>query len=345
MTHIVIGVIKMNNNHRPQRRQRGYTSNFTLVCLLVIGILAVINIKIYSGIITQNPDVDIIYKRAEDPAQKEEAKKQAALEKELETSFVQMTASADDTKSGNLILVNNTFAYSFETSPKVVPKSPLVTFSGIQSDNYTVSYPARELMTEEAILALNAMCDDFYAQTGHRDLFMLDSHRSYEDQERVYASKGSDIATLPGHSEHHTGLAFDIQLFINKQVLAFDGLGDYKWVHDNCHKYGYVLRYPHDKTEITEISYEPWHLRYVGKAHAYYMYTNNLCLEEYIGLLKKYTLDSERLIFTADDGVQYMVYSQPVNGESSSIYLPKNHSYTVSGDNNGSIIVAATLSE
>lgn len=336
----------MNNNskrHRPNRG--GYTSNFTLVCLLVICVLVIINVKIFSGIIAENPDVDIIYKRAEDPAAKEEAKKQAALERELETSFVLVTASADDTKSGNLILVNNNTSYSFETSPKVVAKSPLVTFSGRQSDNYTVSYPAREMLTQEAMEAFNALADDFYAQTGHRDLFMLDSYRSYEDQERVYASKGSEIATIPGHSEHHTGLAFDLELYINGKTADFDGTGDYKWVHDNCYKYGYILRYPHDKTEVTEISYEPWHFRYVGKGHAYYMYTNNLCLEEYIGLLKKYTLDSERLIFTTDEGVQYMIYSQPVRGDSANIYLPKNHEYTVSGDNNGSVVVCAVLTE
>lgn len=335
----------MNNNPKRRAPRGGYTSNFTLVCLLVIAVLAVINVKIFSGIIAENPEVDIIYQRAEDPAVKEEAKKKAALERELETSFVKVTASADDVKSGNLVLVNNHTPYSFETSPKVVAKSPMVTFSGRQSDNYTVSYPAREMMTQEAIDAFNTLADDFYAQTGHRDLFILDSNRTYEDQERVYASKGSDIATLPGHSEHHTGLAFDLQLYIDRAVLPFDGEGDYKWIHDNCHKYGYILRYPHDKTEVTEISYEPWHFRYVGKGHAYYMYTNNLCLEEYIGLLKKYTLEGERLIFTTDEGVQYMIYSQSVSGDSASIYLPKNHEYTISGDNNGNVVVCATLNE
>ncbi|MBQ7399995.1 MAG: M15 family metallopeptidase [Clostridia bacterium] len=334
----------MNNNQKNGQSRRGYTSNFTLVCLLLIAVLTVINIKIFSGIIAKNPEVDIVYNRAEDPAVKEEAKKQAALQKELETSFIELSVSVDDTKAGNLVLVNNSNAYSFEASPKIVPKSPLVPFSGRQSDNYTVSYPAREMMTQEAIDAFNALADDFYAQTGHRDLFMLDSNRSYEDQERVYESKGSDIATLPGHSEHHTGLAFDMQIYQNGAVLAFDGEGDYSWIHQNCHKYGYILRYPHDKTEVTEISYEPWHFRYVGKEHAYYMYTNNLCLEEYIGLLKKYTLDSERLIFTTDEGVQYMIYSQPVGADTDKIYLPKNHSYNISGDNDGNVIVSAILS-
>ncbi len=332
----------MNNRNAPVR---GYISNFTLISIIVISVLVIVNFKIFSGIITDNPDIDIIYNREEDPAAKEEAKRLAALQKELETSFVEFTASGDDTKCGNLVLVNNSTAFSFDASPRIVVKQPLVTFSGRQSDKYTVSYPARETLTQEAMDAFNALAEDFYAQTGHRDLFMLDSYRSYEDQQSVYVNKGSEIATLPGHSEHHTGLAFDLELYINGKTADFDGTGEYKWVHDNCYKYGFVLRYPHDKTEVTEISYEPWHFRYVGKEHAYYMYTNNLCLEEYIGLLKKYTLDSERLIFTADNGVQYMIYTQSVPGDSGVIYLPKNHEYNISGDNNGHVVVSAILSE
>lgn len=334
----------MNNNPNRRVRRGGYTSNFTLVCLFAIAVLVIINAKIYSGIITENPDIDIIYNREEDPAAKEEAKRLAALQKELETSFVEFTAVSDDTKAGNLVLVNNSTAYSFDASPRIVTKQALVPFSGRQSDKYTVSYPAKETLTLEAMEAFNALAEDFYAQTGHRDLFMLDSYRSYEDQERVYLTKGSEIATVPGHSEHHTGLAFDLELYDNGVISDFDGTGDYKWVHDNCYKYGYILRYPHDKTEVTEISYEPWHFRYVGKAHAYYMYMNNLCLEEYIGLLKKYTIDSERLIFTTDAGEQYMIYSQGVSGDSAKIYLPKNHEYEISGDNSGNVIVAAKLS-
>ena len=340
----------MNNNQRqPERQQvrkpqRGYTSNFTLVCILIILVLAVVDIKIFSGIITENPDVVTIYERDEDPEAKERAKKEAALKKELETSFVEFTAGEGDTKSGNLVLVNNEFAYAFDSMPKIVAKAPQVTFSGRQSSVYTVSYPARETLTQEAMDAFNAMAEDFAALTGHKDLFILDSYRTYEDQERVYAAKGSEIATLPGHSEHHTGLAFDLELYINGKTSDFDGTGDYQWIHDNCHRYGYILRYPHDKTEITEISYEPWHFRYVGKAHAYYMFANNLCLEEYIGLLRKYTLDSERLIFTTDSGEQYMVYSQSVPGDSAKIYLPKNHEYEISGDNNGHVVIASLLS-
>lgn len=338
----------MNNNSGRNRQTppaKGYVSNFTIICVCIIAVLVIVNFNIYSGILSENPDVRIEYKREEDPEAKERAAREKALQTELETSFVKVTGSSDDTKHGNLVLVNNHTAFKFDASPKVVKKHSLVTFSGRQSDKYTVSYPAKETLTAEAMEAFNALAEDFYTQTGHSDLFMLDSYRSYEDQQRVYESKGAEIATVPGNSEHHTGLAFDLELYINGKTADFDGTGDYKWVHDNCHKYGYILRYPHDKTEITEISYEPWHFRYVGKAHAYYMYANNLCLEEYIGLLKKYTLDSERLIFETDGGEKYMVYCQSIPGDSGEIYLPKNLEYEISGDNNGHVIVACNLTE
>ncbi|MBQ1243239.1 MAG: D-alanyl-D-alanine carboxypeptidase family protein, partial [Clostridia bacterium] len=59
----------------------------------------------------------------------------------------------------------------------------------------------------------------------------------------------------------------------------------YKWLSDNAHKYGFILRYPSDKTDITGIAYEPWHFRYVGKSHAKEIYNQGLCLEEYVETL------------------------------------------------------------
>ena len=139
------------------------------------------------------------------------------------------------------------------------------------------------------------------------------------------------------------GIAKLIERALGGKTQDFDGTGDYSWVSQNCHRYGYILRYPADKTEITEISYEPWHFRYVGKEHAYYMMANNLCLEEYIHNLSKFTADGDRLIFETDDGEKYMIYSQPVSGSSASVYVPKNLPYTLSGDNNGRIIVSCKI--
>ena len=70
--------------------------------------------------------------------------------------------------------------------------------------------------------------------------------------------------------------------------LDYTGTGECSWLNQNCYQYGFVVRFPEDKEELTGIDYEPWHFRYVGIPHAYMMTKNNLCLEEYISFLKQY---------------------------------------------------------
>ena len=98
--------------------------------------------------------------------------------------------------------------------------------------------------------------------------------------------------TVPGHSEHHTGLAFDtITPEYHRDIYSLDDrfakTDAYAWLVTNCADYGFILRYPKDKESITKINFEPWHYRYVGVEHAKYMKKYNLCLEEYIALLKE----------------------------------------------------------
>ena len=83
----------------------------------------------------------------------------------------------------------------------------------------------------------------------------------------------------PGASEHHTGLAFDVAI---TGESSFAATRQSVWLAEHCWEYGFIIRYPADKTNITKISYEPWHIRYVGTAHSLIMRDENLCLEEYI---------------------------------------------------------------
>ena len=83
----------------------------------------------------------------------------------------------------------------------------------------------------------------------------------------------------PGTSEHHTGLAFDLAI---TGEASFGATKQSVWLAQHCWEYGFIIRYPSDKTAITRISYEPWHVRYVGTEHALIMRDENLCLEEYI---------------------------------------------------------------
>ncbi len=99
-----------------------------------------------------------------------------------------------------------------------------------------------------------------------------------------------EYTAYPGTSEHHTGLAIDIT---TKQWEAQGrGLTDSfaqsdggKWLNENAHKYGFILRYPKEKEEITKIKYEPWHFRFVGVEAATEIHERGICLEEYLGIL------------------------------------------------------------
>ncbi len=98
--------------------------------------------------------------------------------------------------------------------------------------------------------------------------------QGYSDEQAEEMAK--EWVAMPGHSEHQTGLAVDVN--------ARNGSSDkvYEWLKNNCWKYGFILRYPQDKTEITGINYEPWHFRYVGYEAAQYINEHNITFEEYL---------------------------------------------------------------
>ena len=115
------------------------------------------------------------------------------------------------------------------------------------------------------------------------------AYRDYEYQEILYnyyvETKGLEYAdncsARPGHSEHQTGLAVDV-MGSNNDYNKFEESNEFKWMENNAHKYGFILRYPKNKTHITGFKYEPWHYRYVGKKVATIIYNKNITLEEYL---------------------------------------------------------------
>lgn len=119
-------------------------------------------------------------------------------------------------------------------------------------------------------------------------LKIISGFRSYDYQEKIYniyvkefgEEKTNTFSAKPGHSEHQTGLAIDICEDSDK----FIGTKEDIWLQKNSHKFGFIIRYPKGKENITGYKYEPWHLRYVGKNHAKIIFTRGLALEEYLGL-------------------------------------------------------------
>lgn len=163
---------------------------------------------------------------------------------------------------------------------------------------------------------------------GITNLKLQSAYRPYQHQENIFNKKvnslGPDHHSLeaaritaaqtvqpPGASEHQTGLALDVTTDGSlTENFATTPAGE--WLQNNCHHYGFIIRYPKDKTQTTQIIYEPWHLRYVGHPHASIMYNLNLTLEEY----HQYMREIEHYLFWCKEGLgdYYLVsyYTTPV---------------------------------
>ena len=130
------------------------------------------------------------------------------------------------------------------------------------------------------------ICSSYRTWDKQRTLYDYEKNRymaqgySKEEAEKEAAK----WVAVPGTSEHQTGLAVDIvaqsyQILDKKQ----EDTPEQRWLMENSYKYGFILRFPTDKSKITGINYEPWHYRYVGKEAAKEIYERGICLEEYLG--------------------------------------------------------------
>ncbi len=108
----------------------------------------------------------------------------------------------------------------------------------------------------------------------------IEKYKQTMNEEDAYALAVTEIA-VPGTSEHQSGLAVDVHNLPYADI-SFAESESAEWLKDNCYKFGFILRYPQDKIDITKISFEPWHFRFVGRYHASRINELNYCLEEYI---------------------------------------------------------------
>lgn len=131
------------------------------------------------------------------------------------------------------------------------------------------------------------ICSAYRSVERQRELFDEDVDalvRKGYSYSRAYEEVAKETMP-PGYSEHSTGLAFDIVAY-NYQMLdeGQEDTAENKWLREHCAEYGFILRYPKEKEEVTKINYESWHFRYVGVDVAKYIMENNLTLEEYLEL-------------------------------------------------------------
>ncbi len=167
-----------------------------------------------------------------------------------------------------------------------------VYIDGILIANKTYALPSDYApgVDAEAEKAFYEMQAEAYGQG--LNLYISSGYRSYGYQAGLYQryvdrsgkAEADRYSARPGHSEHQTGLAFDMNTISDEFADTDEG----KWVAENCHRYGFIVRYPEDKESVTGYMYEPWHIRYLGRDTATAVYESGLCLEEYLGITSEY---------------------------------------------------------
>ena len=181
-----------------------------------------------------------------------------------------------------LILVNQDYVLSSSYEPEDLIKP------NVRSDSSSI------LMREEAAHALEELF--VAAKQDGLHLIAASGFRSYRTQELIYqrkikntgsVEKASLLVAPPGSSEHQLGLAMDLKCkTVQNLHPSFAKSKEGQWILENAHRFGFIIRYKEEWTEVTGYSYEPWHIRYVGITHAQIIHDLDIPLEEYIAALR-----------------------------------------------------------
>ena len=199
--------------------------------------------------------------------------------------------------SGKQITSNdNQGTTSFTTSKgfKGVTKNGVTYIEGYLVVNKTYTLPSSygNGLTNATIEAFNKM--QAAARAAGLNIYISSGFRSYSYQKTLYNNyvnrdgvvAADTYSARAGHSEHQSGLAFDVNTINDSFANTEEG----KWLNDNCYKYGFILRYPNGKSDETGYQYEPWHFRYVGVELAEKLYNNGnwITVEDYFGITSRY---------------------------------------------------------
>lgn len=270
---IMIGFIKLVITTKTKKAIKNFIVYITIA--IFIFLIAILGQKVINNKCDE-------YNKKEKP--KYEEKEPINIEPTIDETPVQ-TSIKEENKIENIdgvtyidgiLVVNKTYS---------LPES----FTAPNSNGYGYCLTC---LTDETINAFNEMKAD--AQSIGLNLYISSGYRSYSYQETLYNNyvnqdgkeEADTYSARPGHSEHQTGLAFDLNTIDDSFAYTEEG----KWVKDNCYKYGLILRYPKGKEDKTGYQYESWHLRYVGKELAQKLYNdgNWITLEEHFNITSSY---------------------------------------------------------
>lgn len=211
--------------------------------------------------------------------------------------------SVTELESDHALLVNRDHMLSESDKPSDLVRVPVKTVSSSKIELREEASAALQRMFDDALLvteytyrvkdADGTWKDKGFSSDKGLRLILKSGYRSYGTQKTTYNNylarnngKDDGISSPPGASEHQTGLSCDVlsvDYNDHNQYMndSFYQTPEAQWMAENCYSYGFILRYPADKEELTRVPYEPWHLRYVGREIAGYIKTNGVCMEEF----------------------------------------------------------------
>lgn len=253
--------------------------------------------------------------------------------------------------TGNLVLVNDKHKFTGEPKDLDSVYSYLFNKSGeqIMSTSSTNLYAVKECFSR-----FNLLVSDFYKNTKLKTLMISDAlyidENSEEQSDENSSLESMSVPTENGCYEHDTGLALDLHLYDADEgkYPVFTGSDKYSWISENCWKYGFILRYPADKKDVTGVSGLANHFRYVGKISAQIMHEKNLILEEYLDFVKDYSFEKPYSLRGQNGAVYAVYYVSADKGTTTNVPVPlkkdgTEYSYELSGNNVDGYIVIAEI--
>lgn len=237
--------------------------------------------------------------------------------------FIETSLSSDQLSKGMLVIVDKDHD-AVETSNRGT-----VNLMDYKNEYYSL-VDENVRLNEDAAESLNKMMADYCAATGMRNFIVYGTNDTY-------TGDGSYCPREFGESK--LGYCVDLAVNADVSVISYDGCDTEGWIVENCWKYGFIVRYPRGKEDKTNEAYCPWHLRYVGELHSAVMTKNDLCLEEYIKFIEKYTFDAPYQ-FTYDHTL-YEIYGSSADTENNKARVPVGGNYDISGNNIDGYIITS----
>lgn len=239
-----------------------------------------------------------------------------------------VTVENDQIYKGELLLVNSNFPVSEQGLPNDIvmldDHQSMAPELWILDSSIRISRSLLQNLGHMIKAAEKDGVDHFMVNSGYRDL---------DTQAELYEEMGAEYALPAGYSEHNLGLSVDIGSTEGSMDKAMEG----RWLERNAWKYGFILRYPENKREVTGIQYEPWHFRFVGLPHSAIMYEEDWVLEEYLAYLREHGQYKANI-----QGKKYEIIYYEM-AEKLDISVMPDRPYQVSGDNMGGVIVTVEL--